>query len=87
LTQNAVKAEEMLESLKVDAELVSSLETGLSDAITSEEELAILKEFDEPETAPPAPEPAAPSAEPLAETEEPPAEPEAEPGRPEPEAN
>ncbi len=86
LTQNAVKAEEMLESLKVDAELVSSLETGLSDAITSAEELAILKEFDEPETAPPAPEPAAPSAEPLAETEEPPAEPEAEPGRPEPEA-
>lgn len=86
LTQNAVKAEEMLESLKVDAELVSSLETGLSDAITSAEELAILKEFDEPETAPPAPEPAASSAEPLAETEEPPAEPEAEPGRPEPEA-
>ncbi len=48
LTENAVKAEEMLETLTVDSELVSSLETGLAEASMSEEELAIMKEFDEP---------------------------------------
>lgn len=48
LTQDAVRAEEMLETLKADADLVGSLETGLSDAVTSDEELAILKEFDAP---------------------------------------
>jgi len=47
LTENAVQAEEMLESLKVDADLVSSLETGLSEISTSDEELAILREFEQ----------------------------------------
>ncbi len=49
LTENAVKAEEMLESLQADADLVGSLDTGISEMLTSDEELAILKEFDEPE--------------------------------------
>ncbi len=47
LTENAVQAEEMLETLQVDAELVGNLEAGLSAVSTSEEELAILKEFEE----------------------------------------
>jgi hypothetical protein len=59
LTENAVKAEEMLETLSVDAEMVASLETGLADVGTSDEELAILREFDEV-TEEPAAEPAAP---------------------------
>jgi hypothetical protein len=72
LTQNAVKAEEMLETLRADADLVSSLETGMGEVMTSDEELAILKEFEaasepaEPvKTAPPeaAPEAASPAAE------------------------
>jgi hypothetical protein len=46
LTENAVKAEEMLESLKANSELVGSLDTGMADAATSEEELAILAEFE-----------------------------------------
>lgn len=46
LTQNAVKAEEMLESLRADADLVSSLETDMGEVMTSDEELAILKEFE-----------------------------------------
>jgi hypothetical protein len=46
LTQDAVKAEEMLESLRADADLVGSLETGIADTVTSEEELAILQEFE-----------------------------------------
>jgi hypothetical protein len=47
LTENAVKAEEMLETLKADADLVGGLETGMADMTTSDEELAILKEFEE----------------------------------------
>ena len=46
LTENAVKAEEMLETLKADSELVGSLETGIEESLTSDEELAILQEFD-----------------------------------------
>ncbi len=46
LTENAVRAEEMLETLNADAELVGQLETGLEETLTSEEELAILKEFE-----------------------------------------
>ncbi len=52
LTENAVKAEEMLETLKGDADLVSSLETGLGEVLTSDEERDILAEFEEPEAAP-----------------------------------
>jgi hypothetical protein len=47
LTENAVKAEEMLETLKADSELVSSLESEMEEAVASEEELAILREFED----------------------------------------
>ncbi len=62
LTENAVKAEEMLETLKADADLVSGLETELNEMTTGQEELDILAEFDAPiggtakaETTPAAP--------------------------------
>ena len=62
LTENAVKAEEMLETLKADADLVSGLETELNEMTTGQEELDILAEFDAPiggpakaETTPSAP--------------------------------
>jgi len=60
LTENAVKAEEMLETLKADADLVGTLETEMGASLTSDEELAILKEF-EGDTEPAAPERAAPA--------------------------
>lgn len=81
LTENAVKAEEMLETLKVDADLVAALETGVSETVTSDEELEILKEF---EAAPP--EPSAAEPEPVGEeqpVEEPEPEKEKDPGQPE----
>ncbi len=46
LTENAVHAEELLESLKADSELVQNLTVGMQEVSTSEEELAILKEFE-----------------------------------------
>ncbi|GJM26708.1 MAG: hypothetical protein DHS20C16_31230 [Phycisphaerae bacterium] len=48
LTENAVRAEEMLETLKADSDLVSSLETGVGEALVGSEEADILAEFDEP---------------------------------------
>lgn len=48
LTLNAVRAEEMLESLRADADLAATLETGIEEAVSSDEELAILKEFEAP---------------------------------------
>lgn len=60
LTENAVKAEEMLETLNTDADLVNSLETGMATWMTSAEERAILDEFEQIERAPAAD--AAPSA-------------------------
>ena len=48
ITKNAVRAEEILESLSSDAALVSTLEPGM-DGLVSQEELDILKEFEEPE--------------------------------------
>ncbi len=54
LTENAVQAEEMLETLAADADLVSSLETGLSETSMSESEISILAEFEEAEQSPPA---------------------------------
>ena len=51
LTENAVKAEEMLETLKADADLVGNLATGLDTTLTSADELAILKEFEEADQA------------------------------------
>jgi hypothetical protein len=51
LTQNAVRAEEMLETLKANADLISGLETGMAETTTSADELAILKEFEQPAPA------------------------------------
>lgn len=65
LTENAVRAEEMLETLKADADLVSSLETGIEESLTSDEELAILREFkEEAEPAPAKAETVGPAATP-----------------------
>ena len=47
LTEHAVRAEEMLESLRADSELVGSLEQGMEEVLASDEELAILKEFEQ----------------------------------------
>lgn len=49
ITENAVRAEEILESLSSNAALVSTLEAGM-DNLASQEELDILKEFDEMDT-------------------------------------
>jgi hypothetical protein len=51
LTENAVKAEEMLETLRADADMVASLETGVGEVLTSDEESDILAEFDAPAAA------------------------------------
>jgi len=45
LTEHAVAAEEMLETLKSDAEMVGALEADQSELVTSQEELDILREF------------------------------------------
>lgn len=62
LTEHAVAAEEMLESLNADAEMVGTLETGMDIKLASADEQAILKEFeafDQQKMAAPAkPEPA-----------------------------
>lgn len=46
LTEHAVAAEEMLESLNADAEMVGTLETGMDVKLASADEQAILKEFE-----------------------------------------
>lgn len=51
LATEAVQAEELLEQLKADADLVGGLETGLAETLTSREELDILKEFEDPQPA------------------------------------
>jgi hypothetical protein len=63
LTENAVRAEEMLETLKGDADLVQSLEVGIEASMTNAEEEAILREFEAADRAesPPAPSEAAPT--------------------------
>ncbi|MCH7808086.1 MAG: hypothetical protein IIB60_02575 [Planctomycetes bacterium] len=61
LTEHAVEAEEMLETLRSDADLVSGLETGIEETLASDEELAILKEFEETDAAPAEAQTAAPS--------------------------
>lgn len=48
LAAEAAKAEELLERLQADAELVSALESQAVEATTSAEEMAILREFDAP---------------------------------------
>ncbi len=61
LTEHAVQAEEMLETLKADADLVGSLETDMEQTLASEEELAILREFEGVEEPSAAQQPAAPA--------------------------
>ncbi len=51
LTENAVKAEEMLETLRSDADLVESLETGVGEVLATGDELDIMAEFDAPPEA------------------------------------
>ncbi len=76
LTQDAVRAEEMLEQLKADVDLVSTLDTGISNVLATQDELDILKEFEEadraqqqkaeqaaPDAASAGPQPAPPAAE------------------------
>jgi hypothetical protein len=68
LTENAVRAEELLETLKADSELVGTLASGMETLSTSEEELAILREFEgekveEGAEATKVPEPRAPARE------------------------
>lgn len=60
LTEHAVAAEEMLETLKADMELVGGLETGMDVMLASAEEQAILKEFEAADEKPKAAAPAAP---------------------------
>lgn len=85
LTADAVRAEEMVEQLRADAELVSSLETDVAETVMSDEEKQILEEFAQAaqvqaETA--AAEPASPAAQ--TEQQQPPKQKEEQP--PEPEA-
>jgi hypothetical protein len=47
ITEDAVRAEEMLEQVRADSDLVSSLETGTAAAVMSDEEKQILAEFDQ----------------------------------------
>lgn len=49
LTEDAVKAEELLETLRADADLVGNLETGVAEAMLTGEEQAILDEFEQKE--------------------------------------
>ena len=62
LTEHAVEAEEMLEMLNADADMVGSLETGMEQSLTSEEELAIMQEFEGADEQPSKAERAAPTA-------------------------
>jgi len=48
ITEDAVRAEEMLEQLGAEVELTSSLDAKVTETVTSEEELAILKELEAP---------------------------------------
>ncbi len=48
ITEDAVRAEEMLEQLGADAEMIGSLSTGLDDTLTTDEEREILKELESP---------------------------------------
>jgi hypothetical protein len=51
LTQDAVRAEEMLEQLKANVDLVGTLETSVGNVLVSQDELAIMKEFEEADRA------------------------------------
>lgn len=58
LTQHAVEAEEMLETLKSDSDLVGTLEMGMEQSLVSADEAAILREFEEADAPPVKQEPA-----------------------------
>jgi len=61
LTDHAVAAEEMLETLGADAKMVEGLEAGIAQQAMSDDEAAILKELEAGESKPEStPEPAAP---------------------------
>jgi len=60
LTADAVRAEEMLEQLKADMDLVGTLGTGAADALATQDELDILKEFEETDRAAESPAAASP---------------------------
>lgn len=47
LAQDAVKAEEMLEQLKSDMDLVGTLDSGVNEVLVTQDELDILKEFEQ----------------------------------------
>lgn len=83
LTDQAVRAEELLEQLKGEVDMVSTLETSVAATTFTEEEEAILKEFEAADAQRAAqPERAAPPAE-QAEVGEAPREPETKPREPE----
>lgn len=71
LTNDAVRAEEILEQLKADMDLVGTLESGAGELLTTPDELEILKEFEQadakaapPQAARGTPAAEAPAAEP-----------------------
>lgn len=83
LTAHAVEAEELLETLKADADLVGSLGMGLENTLVDSDELAILQEFESDKEKPKAsnppvptptrvPQPATPAPRVATETPEPP---------------
>lgn len=65
LTNDAVRAEEMLEQLKADADLVATLDASTNESLVGADELAILKEFEQSDApTPPEREAPRPAAEP-----------------------
>ena len=51
LTEDAVRAEEMLEQLRADTEMIHGLETGVAETMVTDDEAAILKEFEAADAA------------------------------------
>lgn len=66
LTEHAVQAEEMLETLRADSDMVSGLEMGMEQTLAGAEEAAILREFEAADEKPAAVEPAPPAKTPSA---------------------
>jgi len=69
LAEDAVRAEEMLEQLKSDMDLVGTLDTGINETLVTQDELDILKEFEQADTKAVT----KPEATPPVQTQEPPA--------------
>lgn len=87
ITEDAVRAEEMLEQLGTDVELTSSLGAGVSDELVSDEELAILRELEGAPAESEGTKPASASQAPSTPTRPEPAPEKKEPRRREPEAD